>query len=179
MRRAWASLPESETPSRKTDAPYDPDLDDGVMINSAALYPLLAPQWKDPTKWWKEMANAKGRKDYHWSHLAMRYWPRRVDAKCQDDPSSGVAHGCFWKYHPERAYAWELRLEDEIEPGFTIDEADSNACRAAFLKDEPGKADEILAKEDKRRERKAGKTQMTAAERETSLPLAFENGSED
>ena len=29
--------------------------------------------------------------------------------KCKDDPSLAVAHGCFWNYHPERAYAWEPR----------------------------------------------------------------------
>jgi hypothetical protein len=103
-------------PEREQDAIYDPDLDDGVMINSAALWPLLEPQWKDPKKWWKEFASAQGKKDYDWAHLAMRYWPTRVDAKCQQDPSFGVAHGCFWRYHPERAWAWELRLQQEIGP---------------------------------------------------------------
>ena len=34
------------------------------MINSAALWPLLEPQWKDPKKWWKELCAAKGKKDY-------------------------------------------------------------------------------------------------------------------
>ena len=53
----------------------------------------------------------------------MRYWPTRVDEKCQNDPSLGVAHGCFWKYHPARAWAWELRLQDEIGPDFRIEEA--------------------------------------------------------
>ena len=53
----------------------------------------------------------------------MRYWPTRVDAKCQRDPSLGVAHGCFWRYHPARAWAWELRLQDEIGPEFRIEEA--------------------------------------------------------
>ncbi len=76
----------------------------------AALWPLLELQWKDPKKWWKELANAQGKKDYDWAHLAKRYWPTRVDAKCQDDPSLGVAHACFWKYHPAKGYAWELRL---------------------------------------------------------------------
>jgi hypothetical protein len=109
-------------PAREQDTRYDPDLDDGVMINSAALWPLLEPQWKDPKKWWKELASAQGKKDYDWSHLAMRYWPTRVDAKCQQDPSLGVAHGCFWRYHPARAWAWELRLQDEIGPDFRITE---------------------------------------------------------
>jgi hypothetical protein len=107
--------------ARDRDARFVPDLHDGVMINSAALWPLLEPQWKDPKKWWKELSNAEGKKDYDWSHLAMRYWPSRVDAKCQTDPSLAVAHGCFWKYHPARAWAWELRLQDEIGPDFRIE----------------------------------------------------------
>jgi hypothetical protein len=110
-------------PAREQDAVYAPDLDDGVMINSAALWPLLEPQWKDPKKWWKELASAQGKNDYDWAHLAMRYWPTRVDEKCQKDPSLAVAHGCFWRYHPERAWAWELRLQREIGPDFRIEEA--------------------------------------------------------
>ena len=39
-------------PPRETDARYDPCLDDGVMINSAALWPLLEPQWKKPKNLW-------------------------------------------------------------------------------------------------------------------------------
>ena len=109
-------------PEREQDAVYASDLDDGVMINSAALWPLLEPQWKDPKKWWKSLASAQGKKDYDWAHLAMRYWPSRVDEKCQRDPSLAVAHGCFWRYHPERAWAWELRLQQEIAPDFRIEE---------------------------------------------------------
>jgi hypothetical protein len=109
--------PDPKTRARDDDAVYDPDLDDGVMINAAALWPLLAPQWKDPKKWWTELATGEGRKDYDWSHLAARYFKDRVTQKCKDDPSLAVAHGCFWKYHPERAYAWELRLQDEIAAG--------------------------------------------------------------
>ena len=150
--------PDAKTPAREADSPYDPDLDDGVMINSAALYPLLQPQWKDPAKWWKELATASGRKDYDWSHLAARYFPTRVDAKCRVDPSLAVAHHCFWRYHPERAYAWELRLQDEISPTFTIDEPGSDLHRTAFLAEHPVTAAELRAKEAKRRERKASKS---------------------
>jgi hypothetical protein len=75
------------------------------MVNSAALWPLLTPQWPDPKKWWKQLCLADGRKDYDWSHLARRYFPARVDHKCQTDPSLAVAHACFWKYHPAKAYA--------------------------------------------------------------------------
>ena len=148
-------------PARERDARYQPDLDDGVMINSAALWPLLEPQWKDPKKWWKELASAAGKKDYDWSHLAMRYWPTRVDAKCRQDPSLGVAHGCFWAYHPARAWAWELRLQDEIAQEFRIEEgpyrgdpADSVAHRTAYLADNPEEALAAVAKEALRRRRK-------------------------
>jgi len=153
-------------PAREQDARYDPDLDDGVMINSAALWPLLDPQWKDPKKWWKELATAVGRKDYDWSHLAMRYWPTRVDAKCRVDPSLGVAHGCFWRYHPARAWAWELRLQDEIGPDFRITEppyrpggrdvgdAGDGPHRVAWLRDH---ADEALAAIEKEATRRMGR----------------------
>ena len=150
-------------PAREQDAVYAPDLDDGVMINSAALWPLLEPQWKDPKKWWKELASAQGKKDYDWAYLAMRYWPTRVDEKCQEDPSLAVAHGCFWRYHPERAWAWELRLQQEIGPDFRIEEGpyrpggrdfgDQGDAphRQAWLADHPTQALAAVEKEATRR----------------------------
>ncbi len=142
---------------RERDAVYDPVLDDGVMVNTSALYPLLDPQWKDPRKWWKELSTAEGRKDYDWSKLAARYFPGRVAAKCASDPSLAVAHGCFWRLHPARAYAWELRLQHDLRPDFVLDEADAAGLRAAFLRERATEAAEIRAKETKRRERKAAK----------------------
>jgi hypothetical protein len=154
---------DNKCPPREKDARYAPDLDDGVLINSAALWPLLDPQWKDPKKWWKELATARGRKDYDWAHLSVRYWPTRVDQKCKSDPSLGVAHGCFWRYHPARAWAWELRLQDEIGPDFKIREApyrpggrDLNdggdgPHRDAFLRDHPAEALAAIEQEAMRR----------------------------
>ena len=133
------------------------------MINSAALWKLLEPQWKDPKKWWKELATASGKKDYDWARLAMRYWPTRVDDKCRKDPSLGVAHGCFWRYHPARAWAWELRLQDEIGPDFRIEEAPyrpggrdlgdpgDRGQRAAWLSDHALEALAAIEKEAVRR----------------------------
>jgi len=158
-----APPPDGKTPPREVDARFQMDLDDGVMINSAALWPLLEPQWKDPKKWWSELCNAKGKKDYDWSHLAARYFPSRVDEKCRKDPSLGVAHGCFWKYHPEKAYQWELRLQDEIAPDFTLDESDSDACRAAFEAEHPKKVKALIAAEETRREKKRKKGKKDAA----------------
>jgi len=151
-------------PKRAVDAPFHMDLDDGVVINSAALWPLLAPQWNDPKKWWKQLCLAEGKKDYDWSHLARRYFPARVDEKCKNDPSLAVAHGCFWSYHPAKAYAWELRLQDEIKPDFTIDEADSDALRARFLADHADEAAALRDKEMVRRERKKAKQEDVEVE---------------
>ena len=157
--------PDPKKPEREVDARFIPDLDDGVMINSAALWPLLEPQWKDPKKWWKELVAAQGKKDYDWSHLALRYWPTRVDAKCQQDPSLGVAHGCFWKYHPARAWAWELRLQDEIGPDFRIEEISyrgdggDTAHRRNYLRDHPTESLDAIEKEVLRRKRKQKKPQ--------------------
>jgi hypothetical protein len=175
---------------REVDARYAPDLDDGVMINAAALWPLLAPQWKDPAKWWKELAGpaaSKGtdKKHYDWAHLAMRYWPTRVDKRCQEDPSLGVAHGCFWAYHPKRAWAWELRLQDEIGPspegvGFRIAEAPYRppnapadggdvAHRAAYLKEHALEALATVETEVLRRRRKKKAPQETLVLLESGL----------
>ncbi len=102
--------------------------------------------------------------------IAARYFPHRVDEKCRNDPRLGVAHHCFWKYHPAKAYAWELRLQDEIKPDFTIDEAPgadplgtsegSDVYRRAFLDEHPDEAREIEAKEQQRRERNSKKQRV-------------------
>jgi hypothetical protein len=168
--------PDDKTPPREVDARYTMDLDDGVMVNSAALWPLLEPQWKDPKKWWKELATAKGRKDYDWSHLAARYFPKRVEEKCHQDPSLAVAHKCFWRLWPAKAYAWELRLQDEIRPGFTIDEPGSDEARAKFVAERAKEAAEIHAAELKRRERKAAR--QTEDEGASDGPL-FEDATEE
>jgi hypothetical protein len=165
--------PDDKTPKREENARFVMDLDDGVMVNSAALWPLLEPQWKDPKKWWKELASAKGRKDYDWSHLANRYFPSRVEKKCHEDPSLAVAHGCFWKLHPAKAFAWELRLQDEIRPDFTINEPGSDEARERFIKEHSREVDELIAAERARRERKLRK-QDTA---EAALP--FEEDQDD
>jgi len=153
------AAPDDKTAKREVDARYVMDLDDGIIVNSAALWPLLEPQWKEPKKWWKELANAQGKKNYDWSHLADRYFPNRARKRRHDDPSLAVAHKCFWELHPAKAYAWELRLQDEIRPDFTIDEPGSNESRARFLKEHDREAGEILAKELKRREKKNAKAE--------------------
>lgn len=98
--------------------PYFMDLDDGVMVNSSALHPLLNPLWNKPKEIWVNILKPQGKKDYDWSHLAMRYFPNRVLAKCKIDPSLAVAHSdygehkgkdLFKEFHPEASKKWEER----------------------------------------------------------------------
>lgn len=97
--------------------PFVMDLDDGVMINSAGLWQLLLPQWKEPKKWWEHLEKPVGKNDYDWSHMAMRYFPNRVWKKLEKDPSLAVAHSDYGDYigrdlfkelHPKMAEKWEL-----------------------------------------------------------------------
>ncbi len=147
-------------PPRQVEATFRMDLDDGVMVNSAALWTLLEPQWNKPKGWWSELCTAQGKKDYDWSHLAARYFPDRIDTKCQADPSLAVAHGVFWKYHPAKAFEWELRLQDEIAPDFHIQEPDSQSLRDDFIRTHPDLVLELRQKEIKRRERKRNKQEQ-------------------
>lgn len=74
---------------------YEPNIDDGVLINMAPLWQLI-PSWStEPKKCWDKLVSG----DYDWSHMAMSLWPERVIPKCVDNASFAIAHGLdgvFW-----------------------------------------------------------------------------------
>ena len=77
---------------------WNPNLDDGVLINFAPLWRLV-PQnkaWQRELKSsWDALCDGK----YDWAHLAMHLWPDRVVPKCATDRSLAIAHGIegvFW-----------------------------------------------------------------------------------
>jgi hypothetical protein len=77
---------------------WNPNLDDGVIINFAPLWRLV-PQnkaWQKELKsTWDAIADGK----YDWAHLTMHLWPERVVPKCAKDRSLAIAHGLedvFW-----------------------------------------------------------------------------------
>ena len=78
---------------------WDPDRNDGVILNFAPLWRLVP----NPRTWQAECHatwNALCRGDYDWSHLALRLWPGRVVPKCRSDRSLAIAHGLdevFWQ----------------------------------------------------------------------------------
>ena len=73
---------------------WEPELDDGVLLNAAPLHELT-PAWRradaklDPKKAWKELEDGK----YEWAKTAMRYWPVRVLKACKTNRSFAIAHG--------------------------------------------------------------------------------------
>lgn len=77
---------------------WNPDLDDGVIINFAPLWRLvpLNKAWQNElVDTWQDLC--KG--EYDWAHLAMHLWPERVVPKCARDRSLAIAHGLediFW-----------------------------------------------------------------------------------
>jgi len=81
---------------------YKPNLDDGVQISAAPLWPLFRHK-----PWQKVLKDTRAKLekgDYDWSHLAMNYWPERVREKCKTDKSLAIAHGLEDLYvEPEAA----------------------------------------------------------------------------
>jgi hypothetical protein len=78
---------------------WNPDLDDGVIINFAPLWRLV-PQHKPWQKELKSTWDALCDGQYDWAHLAMHLWPERVVPKCAEDRSLAIAHGLeavFWE----------------------------------------------------------------------------------
>ncbi|NUP04896.1 MAG: N-6 DNA methylase [Polyangiaceae bacterium] len=148
---------DSRTPPREVDRRFDPSIDDGVLVTSASMWPLLEPAWKDPKKWWAQIASRSGPKGTHfeWSHVAARYFPSRVNAACESDPVVASAHRCLWRLHPRTAFEWEVRLRNDRDPKYRIDEPDRDRCFTRFVAGHPDTVREIEAAEERRRARKA------------------------
>jgi hypothetical protein len=110
---------------------WNPNLDDGVIVNFAPLWQLV-PQHKSWQKELKDTWDALRAGNYDWTHLAMHLWPERVIPKCATDRSLAIAHGLddiFWveadgKWKPR---ARQLRPIDEI-----VRERTSPAVKAAL-----------------------------------------------
>src|SRR5262249_48058108 len=77
---------------------WNPNLNDGVIINFAPLWRLV-PQNKVWQKECKSCWDNLVKGDYDWAHLAMHLWPERVVPKCVTDASLAIVHGLeeiFW-----------------------------------------------------------------------------------
>ena len=110
---------------------WNPDLNDGVIINYAPLWRLVSHHraWqKDLKDCWESLVSG----DYDWSHLAMHLWPERVVPKCASDHSIAIAHGLesvFWEQDDDGK--WQPRDVPEDELQELIDARSSSAVKAA------------------------------------------------
>lgn len=111
---------------------WNPDLDDGVIINFAPLWrlvPQLKPWQKELKSTWDALSAGK----YDWAHLAMRLWPERVVPKCADDRSLAIAHGLedvFWYQDDDEK--WKPRDEPTKAIDALVKERTSAAVKAAL-----------------------------------------------
>ncbi|SBW20215.1 hypothetical protein FDG2_1626 [Candidatus Protofrankia californiensis] len=110
---------------------WDPDLDDGVIINFAPLWRLV-PQHKawqtEVKKTWDELCKGS----YDWSHLAMRLWPERVVPQCAADRSLAIAHGLEEVFWTETRDGWQTRSRPTRPLDELIAERTSDAVKAAL-----------------------------------------------
>jgi hypothetical protein len=115
---------------------WNPNLNDGVIINFAPLWRLV-PQNKSWQKECKKVWDKLVAGDYDWAHLAMHLWPERVVPKCVTDASLAIAHGLeemFWeqddrdRFQPkeEPAGGWGPVIKELVE------ERTSPAVKAAL-----------------------------------------------
>ena len=111
---------------------WNPNMDDGVLINFAPLWRLV-PHHKAWQKELKATWDALCRGDYDWTHSAMYLWPERVVPRCATDRSLAIAHSLesvLWvdegdgKWKPRQTLARQL---DEL-----VRERTSVAVKAAL-----------------------------------------------
>ena len=111
---------------------WDPDLDDGVVINASFLHRLFAH-----TRAWQKECESHWQKlqkgEYDWAHLAMRLWPERVVPKCTEDRSLAIAHGLedvLWLEGTDGK--WRPQHVTDVEIAALVQERTSTAVKDAL-----------------------------------------------
>lgn len=111
---------------------WNPNLDDGVIINFSLLWRLV-PQHKPWQKELKATWDALCAGKYDWAHLAMHLWPEQVVSKCAKDRSLAIAHGLEEAFWVERSDGkWTARKEPTPPMAELVRERTSSAVQDAL-----------------------------------------------
>lgn len=111
---------------------WNPNLDDGVVINFAPLWRLV-PQNKGWQKELRSTWDALCGEKYEWAHLAMHLWPERVVPKCANDRSLAIAHGLEDVFWVEAADGrWTARRSPSKSIEALVEERTSSAVKSAL-----------------------------------------------
>lgn len=111
---------------------WNPNLDDGAIINFAPLWRLVPhhkPWQKELKSTWDALCAGK----YDWAHLAIHLWPERVVPKCAQDRSLAIAHDLedvFW--YRDDDDKWKTREEPTRPIDALVAERTSAAVKAAL-----------------------------------------------
>ena len=121
---------------------WNPDFDDGVIINFAPLWRLV-PHHRSWQKECKKVWDKLCKGEYDWAHLAMHLWPERVVPKCRKDRSLAIAHGLedvFWEEDSDGK--WKSRKVDSGTVDRLVADRSSAAVKDALesLLDAPAPA---------------------------------------
>jgi hypothetical protein len=111
---------------------WNPDIDDGAIINFAPLWRLVPqskPWQKELHKTWEALCKGS----YDWARLAMHLWPERVVPKCAVDRSLAIAHGLedvFWREGDDGK--WQKRSSPSRPTDEIVRDRTSAAVKAAL-----------------------------------------------
>ena len=111
---------------------WNPNLDDGVIINFAPLWRFVPHRrWQRECKVaWERLC----RGEYDWAQLAMHLWPERVVPKCAEDRSVAISHGVesvFW--YEDSDCGWRPRKLEQGEIEKLVKERASAAVKDALM----------------------------------------------
>jgi hypothetical protein len=110
---------------------WNPNLDDGVIVNFAPLWRLVPhhkPWQKECRECWDKLCAG----DYDWAHLAMHLWPERVVPKCATDRSLAIAHDLEEAFWEELDGKWKARGTPTRDVDAIVRERTSPAVKTAL-----------------------------------------------